>query len=64
MMGWMLILSQVRAIPACNMQADTAHFHFQDNLNKSLRQCGRILVDLYPRLYDTPMVRRIIGKGW
>lgn len=51
-----------RAIGLLQRQADTAHFHFQDNLNKSLRQCGRILVDLYPRLYDTPMVRRIIGK--
>ena len=50
-----------RAIGLLQRQADTAHFHFQDNLNKSLRQCGRILVDLYPRLYDTPMVRRIIG---
>ena len=51
-----------RAIGLLQRQADTAHFHFQDNLNKSLRQCGRILVDLYSRLYDTPVVRRIIGK--
>lgn len=50
-----------KAIGLLQRQADTAHFHFQDNLNKSLRQCGRILIDLYPKLYDTPMVRRIIG---
>ena len=50
-----------RAIGLLQRQADTAHFHFQDNLNKSLRHAGRILVDLYPVLYDTPMVRRIVG---
>lgn len=50
-----------RAIVMLQRQADTAHFHFQDNLNKSLRHAGRILVDLYPVLYDTPMVRRIVG---
>lgn len=50
-----------KAIGLLQRQADTAHFHFQDNLNKALRQCGRILIDLYPKLYDTPMVRRIIG---
>lgn len=50
-----------KAIGLLQRQADTAHFHFQDNLNKSLRQCGRVLIDLYPKLYDTPMVRRIIG---
>lgn len=50
-----------RAIGLLQRQADTAHFHFQDNLNKSLRQAGRILVDLYPVLYDTPMVRRVVG---
>lgn len=51
-----------KAIGLLQRQADTAHFHFQDNLNKSLRQCGRVLIDLYPKLYDTPMVRRIIGS--
>lgn len=50
-----------RAIGLLQRQADTAHFHFQDNLNKSLRHAGRILVGLYPLLYDTEMTRRIVG---
>ena len=50
-----------RAIGLLQRQADTAHFHFQDNLNKSLRHVGRILVGLYPLLYDTEMTRRIVG---
>lgn len=52
-----------RAIGLLQRQADTAHFHLQDNLNKMLRHCGRILIDLYPKLYDVPMVRRIVGSN-
>lgn len=51
-----------RAIGLLQRQADTAHFHFQDNLNKSLRHAGRVLVGLYPLLYDTEMTRRIVGN--
>lgn len=51
-----------RAIGLLQRQADTAHFHLQDNLNKMLRHCGRILIGLYPKLYDVPMVRRIVGN--
>lgn len=60
-MGQQINNQSGKAISLLQGQGDTAHFHFQDNLNKSLRQCGRILIDLYPKLYDTPMVRRIIG---
>lgn len=52
-----------RAIGLLQRQADTAHFHLQDNLNKMLRHCGRILINLYPKLYDVPMVRRIVGSN-
>jgi hypothetical protein len=51
-----------RAIGLLQRQADTAHFHFQDNLNKALRHAGRILVGLYPLLYDTEITRRIVGN--
>lgn len=50
-----------RAIGLLQRQGETSQFHFQDNDNKSIRQCGRILLGLYPVYYDTPMVRRIIG---
>jgi hypothetical protein len=50
-----------RAIGLLQRQGETSQFHFQDNDNKSIRHCGRILLGLYPVYYDTPMVRRIIG---
>src|SRR5206468_10552344 len=34
-------------------QAQTSNFHFVDNLTRSLRHTGRILVDLIPHIYDT-----------
>ena len=50
-----------KAIGLLQRQGETSQFHFQDNDNKSIRHCGRILLGLYPVLYDTPLVRRIVG---
>lgn len=50
-----------RAIGLLQRQGETSQFHFQDNDNKSIRHCGRILLGLYPVLYDVPLVKRIIG---
>lgn len=50
-----------RAIGLLQRQADTAQFHFQDNLNKTIRHSARVLIGLFPILYDTEMVRRIVG---
>lgn len=49
------------AIQRRNTQAQTSNFHFVDNLTRSLRHTGRILVDLIPRIYDTARAARIIG---
>jgi hypothetical protein len=49
-----------RAIIARQREADTGTFHFQDNLSRSVRHCGRILLDMIPRIYDTKRVMRII----
>ena len=49
------------AIRNLQSQGDTANFHFADNLHKSIRQIGRILIDLIPKIYDTERVVRIIG---
>ncbi len=43
-------------------QAQTSNFHFIDNLTRSLRHTGRILVDLIPHIYDTARAVRIIGE--
>ena len=50
------------AIQRRNIQAQTSNFHFIDNLSRSLRHAGRVLINLIPYYYDTPMVARIIGE--
>lgn len=50
-----------RAILARQREGDVATYHFQDNLSRAIRHCGRILLDLIPRVYDTPRVLRIVG---
>lgn len=49
------------AIQRRNTQAQTSNFHYVDNLTRSLRHTGRILVDLIPKIYDTARAARIIG---
>ena len=50
------------AIQRRSMQAQTSNFHFVDNLTRSLRHAGRILIDLIPKVYDTARTTRIIGE--
>jgi hypothetical protein len=50
------------AISRRNQQAQTSNFHFQDNLSRSLRHAGRIVLDLIPKVYDTPRVGRILKE--
>ena len=42
-------------------QIQTANFHFTDNLTRSIRHTGRILVEWIPVVYDTAQTIRIIG---
>lgn len=42
-------------------QGDLANFHFADNLNKTIRHCGRCLVDMIPSYYDSPRIVRTLG---
>lgn len=42
--------------------ADISHFDFYDNLCRSLKQVGRILVDLLPVYYDTERIQRIVRE--
>jgi hypothetical protein len=41
---------------------DTANFHYTDNLSRSIEQLGRVVVDMVPRIYDTPRQARIVGE--
>ena len=50
-----------RAIMARQHEGDVSTFHFSDNLVRAIRHAGRILIDLIPKIYDTPRVVRIVG---
>lgn len=43
-------------------QAQTSNFHFVDNLRRSQRHGGRIILDLIPHIYDSTRAARIIGE--
>lgn len=49
------------AIQRRNIQSQTSNFHFIDNLSKSIRHAGRIIVDLIPHIYDTARAVKILG---
>jgi len=57
-----------RAIIARQSEGDNATFIFTDNLGRAMKQAGRILVDLIPKIYDTERVVRLMNQdgseGW
>lgn len=50
-----------RAIMARQREGDTGTFHYHDNLTRAIRQVGRILIDLIPKVYDSRRVIRTLG---
>jgi hypothetical protein len=50
-----------KAIRGQQMQIDLSNFHYYDNLTRSLKQTGRVILDLIPKIYDKERVMRIIG---
>ena len=50
-----------RAIALRQRQGDNATYHYVDNLAIAIRFTGRILIDLIPKVYDTPRVLRILA---
>ncbi|CAB4123392.1 Phage P22-like portal protein [uncultured Caudovirales phage] len=50
-----------KAINGMQMQADMTNFHYYDNLTRSIRQCGRVCLDLIPYVYSEERTLRIIG---
>lgn len=50
-----------KALLGQQMQMDLNNFHYFDNLSKSIRHTGKVLLDLIPKIYDTERVMRIIG---
>lgn len=50
------------AIRSRTAQAQTSNFHFIDNLSRSLRYTGVILLDVIQNIYDVETIERIIGE--
>ena len=50
-----------KALITKQRQAELTNFHYLDNLQKSLKYAGRILLDIIPIVYDTKRVVRIVG---
>lgn len=51
-----------RAILARQREGDTSTFHYIDNVARSMRQIGRIIIDLLPAVYDVARIARIMGE--
>jgi hypothetical protein len=50
-----------KALNGQQQQSDMTNFHYYDNLTRSIRQCGRICLDLVPFIYSEERIMRIIG---
>lgn len=50
-----------RAIMARQREGDVSTFHYIDNLSRSIRHAGRILLDLIPKVYATARIVRVLG---
>ena len=50
-----------KALLGERQQSDNSNFHYYDNLTRSIRHTGKIILDLIPFIYDTERVMRIIG---
>ena len=51
-----------RAITARQREGDVSSFHFIDNLSRSIRHAGRVILDLIPKVYSTPRMIRVLGE--
>lgn len=51
-----------KAINARQRQGDNATYHYIDHQASAIRYCGKQLIDLIPKIYDTPRVVQIIAQ--
>lgn len=51
-----------RAIMARQREGDISTFHFIDNLSRSIRHTGRVIIDLIPKVYTNERIQRILGE--
>lgn len=50
-----------KALMGQQSQVDLSNFHFYDNMTRSIKHTGKVILDLIPKIYDTQRVLRIIG---
>jgi len=50
-----------KAILARQKQSEVSTMNYSDNLARSIRHTGRVLIDLIPKIYDTPRIQRVIN---
>lgn len=50
------------AINARKMEGDVSTFHFIDNLSRSIRHAGRIIINLIQKVYAVERVVRVLGE--
>ena len=50
-----------KALQGQQMQVDMVNFNYYDNLTRSIRHVGKIVLGWIPKIYDTERVMRIIG---
>ena len=50
-----------KALNGQQQQVDLTNYDYYDNLTRSISHCGKIILDLLPKIYDTERVMRIIG---
>lgn len=51
-----------RAIRELRRSSDIGSFHYVDNLARSLKRCGQLLIDLIPKIYDERQVITILRE--
>lgn len=51
-----------KAINARQRVGEMGTVLYTDNLNMAIEECGRVIVDLIPRYYDTPRIVKVLGE--
>jgi hypothetical protein len=51
-----------RALKELRQRGDLGSFHYLDNMARSLRHTGEMILDLAPKIYDTPRVITILRE--
>lgn len=49
------------AIARRDRQGEVANFHYSDNLASTLRHCGRVILDMWPKVYDGTRTLQIMS---